>query len=133
MAALHRHVWVEEDELEASLSSTQNASKIEDFTAVQRLLALTREVGTASHQHRGSGHGAPPGPTPTCPSVGLGGSSRVPPYLVWGYILETAALETKEVNTQQVAEASPPVCHDFHNKHTNTHTKRVVKDSTDLR
>lgn len=99
---------MEEDKFEASLSSTQNASKIYDFTAIERLFALTREVGTACHQHRGSGHGDPPGPTPTCPSAGLGGSSRIPPYLVLGYILETAALETKYINTQQVAEASPP-------------------------
>lgn len=61
----------------------------------KRLFALTREVGMACHQHRGSGHGDPLGPMTACPSVGLGGSSRIPPYLVLGYILETAALETK--------------------------------------
>lgn len=61
----------------------------------KRLFALTREVGRGCHQHRGSGHGDPLGPMPTCPSVGWGGSGRIPPYLVWGYILETAALETK--------------------------------------
>lgn len=59
------------------------------------LVALTREVGRARHLHRGSGPGDPPGPMPTYPSAGLGDSGSIPPYLVLGYILETAALETK--------------------------------------
>lgn len=59
------------------------------------LVALTREVGRARRRHRGSGPGDPPGPTPTYPSAGSGDSGSIPPYLVLGYILETAALETK--------------------------------------
>lgn len=59
------------------------------------LVALTREVGRARRRHRGSGPGDPPGPMPTYPSAGLGDSGSIPPYLVLGYILETAALETK--------------------------------------
>lgn len=59
------------------------------------MVALTREVGRAGRRHRGSGPGDPPGPMPTYPSAGLGDSGSIPPYLVLGYILETAALETK--------------------------------------
>lgn len=54
---------------------------------------LTREVGNGGRQHRGSGHGDPPGPRPACPSAGWGGSDRTPLSLVWGYRLETTVLE----------------------------------------
>lgn len=57
------------------------------------MFALTREVGTGGHLHRGSGLGDPPGPRPAYPSTGWGGSDRDHPSPVWGYTLEITALE----------------------------------------
>lgn len=56
------------------------------------MFGLTHEAGTEGHQHRGSGHGDPPGPRLAYPSAGWGGLDRTPPCPVWGYILETKAL-----------------------------------------
>ena len=66
------------------------------------MFALTREVGTEGHLHRGSGHGDPPGPRPACPSAGWGGSDRTPLSLVWDYTLETTALGEAELNKREL-------------------------------